>query len=140
MKPIEIRRASWRESCEFIRQHHRHHPPTTGWIWGLAGEHNGRLVGIAQVGRPNSRILQSRGYLEVTRTCTVVWGLNRIFYEVLAAWATTARHRLCTYTLEYESGRSIELAGWRPVARRTSRPSDWHGKRPQLAARIRWEP
>lgn len=145
MRRFTLRRANWHEAVAFIALHHRHHMPPAGWLWGIAADCRGVLVGIATIGRPVSRILAARGYVEVTRTCTTLWGVNRTLYEAIAAWANSARLPVCTYTQEGERGRSLSAAGWQPVAYRKSRPSDWRSPvrmrgRRVAVNRTRWEP
>ncbi len=140
MKKIELRSANWAEACQFIAEHHRHHAPPTGWKFGVVAIFRDKIVGIATVGRPSSRVLQARGYLEVTRTCTVIWGVNRELYRWAAQFAP-----ICTYTQGSEHGRSLLAAGWRPTAYRHGRRSDWNTPaRVRInvspADRIRWEP
>lgn len=97
-----------------IAEHHRHHDPPVGWMWGLMAWRDGWLVGVATVGRPVSRNLQAQGLLEVTRLCTFS---RRRFGAASAMYR--AVHSLCesssgviTYTLGSESGESLIKAGW----------------------------
>lgn len=66
LQPIE-----WDEACEFIRAHHRHHPPSQGWKFGVAVSNGERVVGVAVVGRPVSRHFDNGWTLEVTRLCVI---------------------------------------------------------------------
>ena len=54
----------------FVAAHHRHHRPVTGHKFSLGCEQDGRLVGVAIVGRPVSRYLDDGKTLEVNRLCT----------------------------------------------------------------------
>jgi len=139
MKPITFTVVDWRTASEFIRLHHRHHAPPQGWKLGIGAYHRDRLVGVAVIGRPVSRVLQARGYLEVTRTCTIVWGVNRELYRRCAQFGV-----ICTYTTDGESGKSLTEAGWAPVAHRDGRQSDWNSanrkRTAKPAGRTRWEP
>lgn len=139
MKPLHAITINQKQAFDFIAKHHRHHSPPTGWKFGYALAHNERVVGVAVIGRPVSRVLARRGYLEVTRTCTIVWGVNRELYRWASQFAP-----ICTYTTDGESGESLRHAGWIPVAHRAGRPSDWNSPaRRRIAApagRTRWEP
>ena len=53
----------------FVAAHHRHHRPVTGHKFSLGCEQDGRLVGVAIVGRPVSRYLDDGKTLEVNRLC-----------------------------------------------------------------------
>ena len=58
------------EAFAFIEQHHRHHKKPVGTVFQIAAEHEGKIVGVATVGRPVSRHLDKGWTLEVTRLCT----------------------------------------------------------------------
>ena len=49
-----------RDECDaFIREHHRHHRPPVGALWRHAvHDDDGRLIGVAVVGRPVARALE----------------------------------------------------------------------------------
>ena len=146
MKKMLIAEIDWRLARDFVEAHHRHHKPPLSWKCGFGVFFREKLVGVAIIGRPSSRILQARGYLEVTRTCTTAWGANRLLYEFIGDIARQAGSKICTYTLYTESGKSLWYAGWQKVACRPAKLSDWQGpgRRRQGHAerpgRIRWEP
>ena len=54
----------------FVAEHHRHHKPVRGHKFSLGCMVDGRLVGVAIVGRPVSRYLDDGLTLEVNRLCT----------------------------------------------------------------------
>ena len=58
------------EANAFVAQHHRHHKPVTGHKFSIGCTAEGRLVGVAIVGRPVSRYLDNGLTLEVNRLCT----------------------------------------------------------------------
>lgn len=138
MKPLQFRLASWAEAKAFVIAHHRHHGPPQGYILAIAATHRDKIVGVAIVGRPVSRVMAARGYLEVTRTCTVTWGVNRELYRRAAQFAP-----IITYTMDGETGQSLVAAGWVKEAHRTGRPSDWNSPARRRegavpAGRTRW--
>ena len=61
---------SLKDANAFVAAHHRHHRPVTGHKFSIGCEQDGRLVGVAIVGRPVSRYLDNGLTLEVTRLCT----------------------------------------------------------------------
>ena len=95
-----------REANEFVRRHHRHHKPVPGCKFCIAVADREKIVGVAIVGRPVSRILDDGWTLEVNRTCTNgTKNANSMLYA--AAWRAAKAlgyKRLITYTLLEESG------------------------------------
>lgn len=122
--------ASQAEVFALIRQHHRHHEAPHGWHFGLIARRGGVVVGVAVAGRPVSRHLQARGWVEITRCCT--FGDSRLRRDAASAlyraavaeyrrrgceWTTrsgktTKLTTLCTYTLPSEGGASLRAAGF----------------------------
>ncbi len=114
---------TYAEAAEYVRRHHRHHPPPAGHKFSIGvADHTGEIVGVAMVGRPVARMLDDGWTLEVNRTCTAAHNANSMLYA--AAWRATKAlgyRRLITYTLASESGTSLRAAGWRVVAERRPR-------------------
>src|ERR1051326_7100305 len=67
---LELQPITYRELCAFIREHHRHHEPPQGYLFGVAVNDGARVVGVASIGRPVARMLQDGYTAEVTRCCT----------------------------------------------------------------------
>lgn len=130
----------------FVALHHRHHQPPAGHKFSLGAYLDGRLVGVAIVGRPSSRVLDQRGYLEVTRTCTD--GTRNANSCLYGAARREAKRRgyahLITYTMGSESGASLRGAGWRIDNTRRARQGWNSPSRPRQSHgvdgidRIRW--
>lgn len=111
-----------KECRELILRHHRHLPRApAGWLWGHAVHNGPDLVAIAWVGRPGSRVLQDRGYVEVNRCCV----LQTVYPHDLArnacsmlysAAAREAKRRgfagIVTYTRADENGASVRAANF----------------------------
>ena len=85
------------EANAFVAQHHRHHKPVTGHKFSIGCTADGRLVGVAIVGRPVSRYLDNGLTLEVNRLCTA---------------RAMGYLKIITYTLDTENGASLRAAGW----------------------------
>lgn len=142
---LQIVPITLREAQTFIEQHHRHSKKPAGHICSLAVADGNRIVGVATVGRPVSRILQDGFTAEVTRCCTD--GTPNACSKLYAASWRAARalgyRRLVTYTLKTESGSSLRAAGWKTVAEVRAR--SWHTPtRPRvdqhsIQKRLRWE-
>jgi hypothetical protein len=116
MHRYRLRPVTLEEARRFIAEHHRHCIPPVGWLWGVGLEDGeGRLVGVAVVGRPVARHLQDGRTLEITRVC-VLDGMpmaNSVLYgAVLRAAEALGYQRAVTYTLEGESGASLRAVGF----------------------------
>lgn len=108
------------EACAFIAQYHRHHKPPQGHKFSLACSDGEKVVGVATVGRPVSRMLQDGWTLEVTRLCTD-GTKNAASMLYGACWRVTRElgyRRLITYILDTEKGTSLQASGWKEVGRR----------------------
>jgi len=105
------------EACAFVAEHHRHHRPPVGHKFSLAVNDGERVVGVAIIGRPVSRVLDNGWTLEVVRACTD--GTRHVASMLYgAAWRAAQAmgyRRLVTYTLVEESGTSLKAAGWRAL-------------------------
>jgi hypothetical protein len=133
------------EACEFVRQHHRHHRPPSGYKFCVAVNDGARVVGVAIVGRPVARLSDNGWTLEVTRCCTD--GTKNACSALYSACWRAARamgfSKLITYTLREEGGTSLRAAGWRCLGEagggswnRAVRPrADDH----PLQTKLRWE-
>lgn len=115
---------SFADACMFVTVHHRHHQRPVGHKFSIGVATDGRLVGVAIVGRPVSRVIQAEGdTLEVIRTATDgTRNANSMLYG--AAWRATQAlgyRRLITYTQEGESGSSLRAAGFRVIGQRPKR-------------------
>lgn len=144
----------WRtEVFADVEKHHRHHEAPVGHKFSLAVYNGSVKVGVAVVGRPVSRELQSQEprTLEVTRVTT--WGeaplranASSKLYGAAAARAKELGYtKLVTYTLaDIESGASLVASGWVETHRgdrvggwgRASRPRE--DKAP-VTPKVRWE-
>lgn len=108
------------EAFAFIQQFHRHHKKPVGSVFQIAASDGEKIVGVATVGRPVSRMLQNGFTAEVTRLCTD--GTPNACSMLYAACWRAARalgyHKLITYILDTESGTSVKAAGWKLVGER----------------------
>ena len=120
---------SLKEANAFVAAHHRHHKPVTGHKFSIGCAAEGRLVGVAIVGRPVSRYLDNGLTLEVTRLCTT--GEKNACSMLYGAAARAARamgyQKIITYTLDTEPGTSLRAAGWQCAG--PAGGERWTGKR-----------
>ena len=105
---------SLKEANAFVAEHHRHHKPTRGHKFSVGCAAEGRLVGVAIVGRPVSRYLDDGLTLEVNRLGTT--GEQNACSMLYGAAARAAKamgyQKIITYTLDSEPGTSLRAAGW----------------------------
>ncbi len=120
---------SLKDANAFVKNHHRHHKPTTGHKFSIGCECDGQLVGVVIAGRPVSRYLDDGRTLEVNRLCTT--GERNACSMLYAAAARAAKamgyRKIITYTLDTEPGTSLRAAGWVCMGRAGGKR--WTGKR-----------
>lgn len=123
MTGLHLTPVRFKDACDFIAEHHRHHAPPVGMKFCLGVAAGETLVGVAVVGRPVARSYDNGQTLEVNRTATDgTRHANSMLYG--AAWRAAQAlgyTRLITMTQEGESGASLRGAGWRIVAERPAR-------------------
>ena len=64
---IEVKPTTLKQANAYVEAVHRHHGRVVGHKWSLAAFKDGRLCGVAIVGRPTGRRLDDGNTLEVTR-------------------------------------------------------------------------
>lgn len=159
---LELVPVSLEEANAFVRAHHRHRGEVAGAKFCLAvaarievgstqpggagyGMHLDSIVGVAIVGRPVARSMDTGHTLEVNRLCTDGTP-NACSMLYGAAWRATKAlgyGRLITYTLASEPGTSLRAAGWRVVGevrgRSWNTPSRPRVDTAPLQDKLRWE-
>ena len=120
---------SLKDANAFVAAHHRHHKPTRGHKFSIGCAAEGRLVGVAIMGRPVSRYLDNGLTLEVTRLCTTdEKNACSMLYAAAARAAKAMGYRkIITYTLDSEPGISLRAAGWMCAGRAGGKR--WTGNR-----------
>lgn len=133
---LYIQPIDFREACQFVQWHHRHHGPPQGHKFSLAVSDESGVRGVAIVGRPVARHFDDGLTLEVTRLCSD-GARNACSMLYGAAWRAARAlgyRRLVTYTLASEAGGSVRAAGWRAVGEAGG--SSWsRASRPRQAPR-----
>ena len=107
--PLELSVAN-----KFVEELHRHHDPVHRDKFRIGASYNGKLVGVVQVGRPVSRMLDDGKTVEVVRLCTD--GTKDVCSFLYSRAARIAKEmgyeKIITYILETESGASLRSCGW----------------------------
>ena len=108
--PLELKQAN-----EYVDRLHRHHNSVHRDKFRVGATKGGKLVGVVQVGRPVSRMLDDGKTLEVVRLCSD--GTKDVCSYLYAKAARIAKElgysRIITYILESESGASLKASGWK---------------------------
>ena len=143
--PLTLRQAN-----DFVEQHHRHSARTAadGGKFAIGLKVDGALVGVAIVGRPIARLLNSDGTAEVLRCCVTpeapAGSCSRLYQRCARIWQLMGGERIVTYTLIRETGGSLRGAGWDHVA--DTRPKPWNNNVRERIERViygepkrRWE-
>lgn len=145
MARLEVVPMSMQDAKAYVRAEHRHHKPPVSGLFAVGAAEDGKVVGVAIVGRPVARMLDDGWTAEVTRLATN--GTRNACSILYAACWRAARalgwRKLVTYTLAEEGGASLRASGWRCIGEagggswsRVSRPRvDAH----PLQVKLRWE-
>lgn len=107
--PVELQEAN-----AFVDKYHRHHKPVARDKFRIACEEDGEIVGVIQVARPVSRMLDDGLTVEVVRCCTN--GKPNVASFLYSRAARIAKEmgykRIITYILDTEHGSSLKASGW----------------------------
>lgn len=128
-----------------VDEWHRHHGSSTSTLYAAAvANEDGRVVGVALIGRPVARMLDDGWTLEVTRVatdgtpnaCSALYGIAR---RIAAALGYS---RVITYTRIDEPGSSPKAAGLTddgPIrARSWNMPGRPRTDKTEIVQRRRW--
>ena len=132
---LSLTPVSLSEANAFVARCHRHHKPVVGHKFSIGCMADGRLVGVAIVGRPVSRYLDNGLTLEVNRLCTD-GTKNACSFLYAAAWRAARAmgyRKIVTYILDTESGAMAGGAGYGLSENRHLHSR--HGKRCKPAGR-----
>ncbi|MFM5149039.1 XF1762 family protein [Aeromonas rivipollensis] len=117
-RPITIKDAN-----DFVKQHHRHHRPTSrnSGKWAISAvDVLGETIGVLIAGNPVSATYMDGVTLEITRLCVMPGApkgtCSFLLGKCRKIWHTMGGERILTYTLDEESGASLRGAGWEKTA------------------------
>ncbi len=111
---IHIRTIELSEANRFIASYHRHHKPVQGHRFSICAVAEGKIVGVATIGRPVARHTDYRVTLEVTRCCTdgTPNACSALYAAAARAGIALGFERIQTFILEDETGHSLLASGW----------------------------
>lgn len=109
-----IRPITFRQACDFVSQHHRHHRPTVGCKFSIGLFEGDKLVGVAICGRPVSRKLDDGLTCEINRLCTDgTYNACSMLYGACCRVAKEMGYKkIITYILESENGASLKASNF----------------------------
>lgn len=146
MSALELVPMSRDDASAFVSSHHRHHGRPAGHCFAIGAARGDRIVGVAMVGRPVSRVLQDGVTAEVTRLCVLDGERNVCSFLYGACWRAARAigyRRLVTYTLPSEGGASLRGAGWMLIGEAGggtwSTPSRPRVDKHPTQTKLRWE-
>lgn len=118
MSHFTLRPCELAEASAYIRKHHRHHDPSQGHRFSLKALRDGKIVGVACVGRPVGKTQQDGETVEITRLCTD--GTPNAVSFLVGACKRAARalgwKRMISYTLVEEPGSAWKASGMEQTA------------------------
>ena len=111
---LTVRHMELADANAYVTEYHRHHKAVRGHRFSLACYEDGRLCGVAIVGRPRSRWINQRTTVEVLRLCTdgTQHACSKLYGACRRAAKALGYDRLITYILEDEDGKSLLASGF----------------------------
>ena len=132
---LRVRYIPLHSARQFVADHHRHLPKVQGGIIALGCYDEGRLCGVAILGRPSARLFDDGERMELVRCATdgTPNSGSALYGAARRVCAALGMGQLVTYTLPEESGASLRGAGWREDGKTTG--GEWTRRsRPRAAA------
>jgi len=127
---LNIVPVTFREACEFVNKHHRHHSASVGCKFCIGLKHNSDLIGVAICGRPVSRYLDDGLTCEINRLCVLEEYRNAcsMLYGACSRVAKNMGYRrVITYILQSENGASLKASNF--VCEGVAGGTHWTGTR-----------
>ncbi len=125
IKPI-----TFKQACEFINKHHRHHNATIGCKFCVGLYEDDKIIGCAVCGRPVSRHLDDGLICEINRVCVLDGHRNAcsMLYGACCRIAKNMGYKtVITYTLQSECGSSLKASNF--ICDGQAGGTHWTGKR-----------
>lgn len=128
-----IRPLSLKDARRLVGNWHRHNPAPTGGLFAVGCEVEGKIVGVAIVGRPSAKALQDGWTAEITRVATNGQrnACSMLYGACLRAARALGYLRVYTYSLQSEPGTSLRAAGFRRDKELRARPTWSSPSRPR---------
>jgi hypothetical protein len=143
---LRVRHVELAEANDFVSKYHRHHKPVVGHRFSIACVIDDTIHGVAIVGRPVARMVDSSTTLEVTRLVTdgTANACSFLYGAAARAGKELGYSKIQTYILESETGITLKASGWKIASvtqggewkhtdgkpRRTDQPTE---------KKVRWE-
>jgi hypothetical protein len=111
---LTIRPITITDAKATVAKWHRHNKPPVSGLFAVAAESDGKLCGVAIVGRPVARRLQDGWTCEIIRVATdgTYNACSALYGACRAAAKAMGYRRVITYTLQSEPGASLRAAGF----------------------------
>jgi hypothetical protein len=143
---LTIRPITLDQAQTFVHDWHRHNRDNAGGCWAIACMRGDELVGVAICGRPVSRVLQRRGYLEILRVAVlenVEGACSMLYSRCRRIGQLMGYERFSTYNQPGETGASLEAAGFIKIGKVRARNSGWQNRQARAQHpkqdKFRWE-
>jgi len=111
---VKLFHVELKEANKFVVEFHRHHKPAHGHRFSIGVKHQGKLVGVAIIGRPVARAVDHKTVVEALRLCTD--GTKNACSFLYGAAARAAKSlgykKIQTYILEEERGTSLVASNY----------------------------
>src|SRR3990170_4473889 len=107
---MEVTPCTLKEAMRFTDEHHRHHKAPQGGLFAIGLSKGENVIGVAIVGRPVARMLDTGYTAEITRLCVLENHRNACSKLYSACWRAARAigyKRLITYILVEETGVSL---------------------------------
>ena len=149
-KLLKVIPLSLKEANKFVTKHHRHNKKCAGHKFSIGAEHQGRIVGVAIIGRPVARKLDNKYTLEINRNCVLddapKGTCSFLYAKAIKIWQSMGGKKIITYTLNTESGSSLKAVNFikETKVRTFSKNTGWTTRenrvwqKIQTIPRIRW--
>ena len=111
-----------------VARHHRHNKPVKSALFAVGVAVRGKTVGVAIVGRPSARPLDTGENCEIVRLCvedgvSELHVCSHLYGRCIRAARELGYSMILTYTLASESGASLRAAGFTRAAELKARPT-----------------
>tara|TARA_R100000655_G_scaffold2061_4_gene7536 strand:+ start:542 stop:1009 length:468 start_codon:yes stop_codon:yes gene_type:complete len=115
-KHLKVIPLNLKEANTFIEKHHRHNKRCVGHKFSIGAEYQGKLVGVAIIGRPVARKLDDKLTLEINRNCVLddapKGTCSFLYAKAIKIWQSMGGKKIITYTLSNESGSSLKAVNF----------------------------
>ena len=114
MPRMELVPVTLEQALDFVRRFHRHSLPPAGHRFSVGVDRDGKLCGVAIIGRPVAPKLDDGRAAEILRCCTdgTPNACSMLYGAARRAAIALGYGPVYTYTLPQEGGSSLRAAGF----------------------------